>query len=196
MTPSERETLLDDIVRYIEASPHWNPKQRNFRLETNPTSDLMYWIIETRWNPNAPYQRLSDQVELNLAKFALKEGQIFEYAKAYFGHQMTSQKRQFVGSPFDEFIAAALSENRPRKSPRKYRHRDALICEIIQKLTIDGVQIFKNPESVGAVSYNNACNLTYDAFEKAKLQNLQMLTVQGINQVWKNFSRRNIFLED
>ena len=191
MTPSEREILLDKIVNYIKSSPHWNSKERNFEQEAEPSSDFMFWI-QTQVRPNGPDERLSDNVELNLAKFAIKEGQIFEYAKLYFGHQMKVNKRQFVGSPFDEFIAAALSEKRPRKSPRKYRHRDALICEIIQKLTIDSVQIFKNPDSAGVLSFNNACDLIYDAFKRLELQDLHMLTVQGINQVWKNFQNRNL----
>lgn len=83
MTPSEREILLDKIVNYIKSSPHWNSKERNFEQEAEPSSDFMFWI-QTQVRPNGPDERLSDNVELNLAKFAIKEGQIFSVRKIIF----------------------------------------------------------------------------------------------------------------
>jgi hypothetical protein len=188
MIQIEKIHLVDQMAEYITASKHWNPKQRNFRLEPNPTSDFMYWIMQEQADfDKKPYQQLSDTVELNLAQRGLREGQIFEYAKKYFGRQMHLNKRRFYGSPFDEFFIAVLMEKRPRKSPRKYRHRDYLISELIQKLTVDGVQVFQSVASEPKLTQPNACQLVHAAFQQVRLPDVQMLTTEGINQIWKTY---------
>ena len=203
MIPIEKIHLVDQMAEYITASKHWNPKQRNFRLEKIPTSDYMFWLNSMRADITKlvlkkgdkpkkidqyhPYHQLVDDVELNLAAFSRKEGQIFEYAQAYFGFQMETEGRRFYGSPFDQFFIDVLLEKRPRKSPRRYRHRDALISELIQKLTVDGVQVFQSSASEPKLSKTNACQLVHAAFQQVKLQDVQMLTTEGINQIWKTY---------